>query len=388
MARAEAAQLPLFETALPEVTSYQEPLLHPSELTVLSFGGGQDSSSLLYMLALDPAFRARYAPRNLLVIMSDTGNEHPATLEHVTFIKGFCKLHDIEFVYLTADMGYHSDSWQSLKGFYHLKGTIGSRAYVKSCTDQLKLQPIYRYINDYLSEKYGFTRSSKNKKAFGEFVEKFESKISMLIGIAAGEETRCAPTPEVEKSNFDRRLATISHMLKAGLTIPSKTRAARKMVKEFEQKVRVLSPADDYIKKAKQITTQLFPMSPIWRRESVQVLYPLIPLGLNRKGCQEYMASTGLPVPPPSNCKICPFLGEIELLWLHRFLPEDLAEWVELERVKIEKHADKGDRNLGVWGKKLLPEVIAEVIAKHGHMTDLEVQNYKFSHGHCVASQY
>jgi len=388
MARVEAAQLSLFQTApTPDIRDYTEPSLSQSELTILSFGGGQDSTTLLYKLALDPLFRARYAPRKLLVIMSDTGDEHEATYAHVTYIKGFCQLHKIEFVHLTADMGYHAESWQSLRGFYRAKGTIGSRAYVKSCTDQLKLQPIYRYINNYLSDRYGFTRSSKNKKAFGEFAEKY-GKITMMIGIAAGEESRCASTPEVELINFNQRLATISHMLKAGLTLPAKTKDARKMVKEFEKKVRVLSPADDFIKQAKKITTTLFPMSPIWRRESVQVVYPLIPLGLDRKGCQEYMAETGLPVPPPSNCVICPFLGEIELLWLSRFMPEDLEEWIELEHAKILKHADKGDRNLGVWGKKLLPEVLAEVHAKYDHMTDEEVQEYKFSHGHCVMSQY
>ena len=376
MSRAEAAQMPLFQIGpLADTPAYVEPLLERNQLTILSFGGGQDSTTLLYKLVLDPAFRARYAPHDLLVLMAATGDEHPSTDSHVTFIKGFCLEHGIEFVHLTADLGYHSENWQSLRGFYRAKDAIGSRAFVKSCTDQLKLQPMFRFIDQYLAKRYGFVKSG-NKKVYGEFA-RAHGKVRMLVGIAAGEETRCAPTPEVEQLNFNQKMATISHMLKAGLTLPTKTRAARKMVKEFEKKVRVISPAADFIKQAKSVTTALFPMSPLWRRESVQVVYPLIPLGLDRKGCQDWMKSTGLPIASPSNCMLCPFLGEIELLWLYRFHPADLAEWILLEQAKITKHIDKGEKNLGVWGKKLLPEIISEVLVKQGHLTDQEVQDYK-----------
>ncbi len=48
-------------------------------LTVLAFGGGQDSTAILYRIALDKAFRSRYVKGDLLVLMSDTGNEHPHT---------------------------------------------------------------------------------------------------------------------------------------------------------------------------------------------------------------------------------------------------------------------------------------------------------------------
>lgn len=54
-----------------------------SPLTILSFGGGQDSTTILYKLVFDADFKARYAPGDLLVLMADTGNEHPETYSHV-----------------------------------------------------------------------------------------------------------------------------------------------------------------------------------------------------------------------------------------------------------------------------------------------------------------
>lgn len=59
-----------------------------------------------------------------------------------------------------------------------------------------------------------------------------------------------------------------------------------------------------------------------------------------------------------------------------------------LEQNKIEANLHMGDKNLGVWGKVLLPQKLQEVISKHGHMTDLELIEYKMSHGHCVKSKY
>jgi len=105
-----------------------------SQLTVLSFGGGQDSSALLEMILDDPDFRAKYAPNDLLVCMSDTGDEFDATYRHVRDVQARCKAAGVEFVFITSDMGYHSESWQSLRHFYRTKGTIGSKSYPKTCT--------------------------------------------------------------------------------------------------------------------------------------------------------------------------------------------------------------------------------------------------------------
>ena len=131
-------------------------LFEPEEnkLTVLSFGGGQDSSVLLEKYLSDQEFRKRYAPNDFLVVMSDTGDEFDATYTHVREEKR-CTEAGVEFVFITSDMGYHSESWLNLKHFYRTKGTIGSKAFPKTCTDRLKLQPIYRFLEDWLSDRYG-----------------------------------------------------------------------------------------------------------------------------------------------------------------------------------------------------------------------------------------
>lgn len=88
-------------------------------LTVLSFGGGQDSTALAYKLVYDADFRAKYAPGRILVIMSDTNDEHKETLANVATMKTFFAANRIEFVHLTNDMGFHSPAWQGLREFYY-----------------------------------------------------------------------------------------------------------------------------------------------------------------------------------------------------------------------------------------------------------------------------
>ncbi len=292
------------------------------ELTVLSYGCGQDSWTLLLKYVHDEDFRSQYAPGKFLVVMADTNDEHPRTLEHLEYTKTFCSDHNIEFVHITADMGHHLDTWLGLREFYNRTTTVGSKAYPKTCTDKLKLRPIYDFLETWISKNYGYPKG--RKAAFKAFAQDY-GKINMLIGIAKGEEKRCA------------------------------------------------DPTKDTMK---------------WRKESIKTLYPLINLGLDRQGCQEYMKSLNEVVPPPSNCVLCPFMNDVELLWLYRFMPDHFEDWVRIERNKMTKWAHLGDKNLGVWGKKTLPEVLAEAIEKHGHMTNTDLEDYKMSHGHCVMSKY
>ena len=291
-------------------------------LTVLSFGGGQDSTTLLYKYLHDPEFKERYAPDDFLVIMSDTGDEHPRTYAHVEQMQHLCRLQNVKFFLIRADQGYHPTSWQSLRGFYNTKKAVGSKAFPKTCTDNLKLVPIYKFLEFWISTHFGLSHG--RKKGLYEFAAE-HGKIRMLIGIAKGEERRQAD-PEKE---------------------PKK-----------------------------------------WKRETISVEYPLVDLGMDRAACQEYLRSIDVAVPPPSNCMLCPFMSEIELLWLFRFFPKDYEDWVRIEQNKIDANLHKGEKNLGVWGKKLLPEVLEKAQEKFGHMTDEQLEEYKMSHGHCVASKY
>jgi 3'-phosphoadenosine 5'-phosphosulfate sulfotransferase (PAPS reductase)/FAD synthetase len=302
-----------------------------STLTVLSDGAGQDSWTILLKLALDPAFRQEYAPDDLVVVHADTGNEHPDTYLHVERIEAFCKLHGIEYHNLTADKGYHRGNWVSLQSFYEAKNAIGSKAYPKTCTDNLKIQPIYRWLTQWIQERYfpGRTNLLDRKKSLYEFVAKY-GKIQVLIGIAADE----AP----------KRI---------------------KVVPEGEE-----SP------------------EAVWMQKNILKIYPLIDLDYNRQACQTYIQSVGQTVPPPSNCVLCPFKSSIEILWTHMTYPESFQYWVVLEANKIAANLDKGEKNLGVFGRKLLPQVLAEAQIKYASMTYEEIDEYRMSHGHCVSSSY
>lgn len=321
----------------------------PPKLTVLSFGGGQDSTAILHRLLNDDKAREEWAPEDLLVVISDTGDEHPATYAHVArTAKLVFQEHGIPFAILTGrpdlwwgtyagdhllHCGYHYDNWAGLREFYERTNTVGSKAFPKSCTDKLKIQPIYKYLSDFVYEHYtGCRRNGKyrGKQPLVDFAKR-HGKIRMLIGIAAGEERRIAKT----------------------------------------------KPDDN--KK---------PTGPVWMEKAIDRRYPLVDWGWDRAGCQKYLGSIGVTVPPPSNCMLCPYMSMIELVWLYRFHPADYAEWVTIEANKLEANKDKGDKNLGVWGKKTLPEVLDEALKKHGHLTKRELQEYKMSHGHCVMSKY
>lgn len=295
--------------------------MNERELIVLSFGAGQDSTTLLYKWIYDPGFRLSYPCNRFLVVMADTGDEHDQTYAHIQEVSSFCEEHRVEFVFITPDMGYHGSGWQSLIGFYRTFDTIGSKAFPKTCTDRLKIGPIYDFLERWLVVNYRVRFG--RKKAFIQFA-KLYGRIGMMVGIAAGEE---------------QRLADMSQM-------------------------------------------------PTYRQRSVDMLYPLVDLGWDRATCQEYIRSVGHTVPLPSNCKRCPFMSLIELLWLYRFYPADYHEWVELEANKIAKNRHMRERNYGVWGKKLLPEMLEVAKKKHGHMTDAQLWDYKMSHGHCVMSKY
>lgn len=295
-----------------------------SKLTVLSYGAGQDSTAILYKLALDPAFRERYAPGALVVVCSDTGNEHDETYKHLEFTKEFCSQHGIEFHHLTADKGFHTQAWVGLEQFYASHNAIGSKAYPKSCTDNLKIQPIYRWLNRWVNEHFFPEHDlSLRKQALYTFAARY-GKIEVLIGIAAGEEKRASNATTGTK----------------------------------------------------------------WMDENIHRVYPLLEQGIDRQGCQDIAAEYGLPCPPPSNCIFCPFKSDIEVLWTARRQPVEFERWVTLEANKLTANAHKGKDNHAVFRNRTLPQVLADAEVKYADWTTERIEEYRFSHGHCVASAY
>jgi hypothetical protein len=132
--------------------------------------------------------------------------------------------------------------------------------------------------------------------------------------------------------------------------------------------------------------------APRWMRENIERVYPLIERGWGRKECQEYLRSVGLPVPPPSLCVMCPFKSEVEILRMSRRMPEELARWTELEANKLGAHKKRfphipPEKNHGVFMGRTLVEVLEDAEQKHGHLSDSELEEIRFS-GHDVASSF
>ena len=155
--------------------------------TILSFGGGQDSTAILLKIIHDPDFKAKYVEGKLLVVMSDTGNEHPRTYLHVKQVQKLCMDHGIHFHFIQSEDGWHSESWKSLTHQWERNNTIGSRAFSKSCTDNLKIKPIYNFLAWYFS--FYVPASRYRKKSLISYAAIY-GKLKVLIGIAHGEEKR------------------------------------------------------------------------------------------------------------------------------------------------------------------------------------------------------
>lgn len=326
-------------------------IMQKAELTILSFGGGQDSTALLYEYIYNPLFRSAYGISNLLVIIAETGNEHDETYAHLNHIESLCKQHNIEFVRITFDKGFHQGSWRTgLVDFYKRTKTCGSKAFKKTCTDNLKVKPIYRFLNYWVMQRYNLT--SEVEAALGP-----ETKLKWLKNRKKG----------------DRYLSAIS--AKAALKLFAKKYGKIQMIIgiAYGEESRVSTDNSGESK---------------WMQQSIQKLYPLIDMKLDRKGCQDLIIGYGHEVPPPSNCIICPFLSYQELLYMYRFNRPWYNRWAKLEGVKLKRFADKGDKNLGVFGKRTLPQALEFATKKFGHMSDAELKEYKHSHGHCVKSKY
>jgi len=296
-----------------------------NDTVILLFGGGQDSWAILTMFINDELFRKTYAPNNLLVVMSDTGWEHPKTYIFNSKARQLCLDNDIEFYVVERWMGYHPNTWQTLTHNWELNQTIGSVAFPQTCTDNIKIKPVKKFVADWLRQKYGYD-GKRTSDVYKQYYYE-HGTLTHLIGFADKEQSRA---------------------------------------KGYNGAVK-------------------------WEKECLDYEYPLIDLEIDRAQAQEVISNYGYEVPPPSNCTICFYMSRQEILWLYRNLPNDFWYWVKLERAKINKHRLLGlaePKNQGPFGKKTIIQKTKEAIKQYGHLTSEELEDYKFSHGHCTKSKF
>lgn len=183
------------------------------EFVVLSFGAGQDSTYILYRIFNDQNFYDQYVGnKELLVVISDTGNEHHETYEHLAYVKRMCLDKKVKLIHLTPDMGHHNPGWQDLKFFYKRTSTVGSKAFPKTCTDKLKVQVIYKYLEQYIGEEYGL--DTGRKKGFYEYFSLTGNKVDVMIGIGSDETNRIGKVDHMPKwmqRNVERLYPMVDH---------------------------------------------------------------------------------------------------------------------------------------------------------------------------------
>lgn len=290
-------------------------------LTLFSFGAGQESTNILHRIAKDKAFREKHVKGRLLVVGSDTGNEHKYTYENIEWCKAFCLANGIEFYWLEQGDQFHGNTWPSLIDQYTDHDSVGSAAFKQTCTDNLKVKVVDRFLEHWINLNYGYTK--KNKASIYDFVKE-HGRIRLILGFAKGEE----------------------HRTKNGNKYDA-----------------------------------------VWKKKNVDRHFPLIEDGIDRQFCIDYNSLHINHKVWPSNCQICFYQSDQEVLWLFRNNPEMYWAWVEMERLKLIKYATK-ENNVGVYGKINLTEKLEKAERLYGHWSDEQLNEYKFSHGHCIKSRY
>lgn len=314
-----------------------------ARLCVLSYGVGQESSALLMMYRYSAEFRERYVPDGrLLVIFCDTQDEHEETYAYLAEAKRFCAEGRIPFLHITGDQGYHTGHWgEGFVGQYRATNTVGSVAFPKSCSEQLKIAPFYKALEAWVAREYGLG-APKNKQAFYRYARLY-GPLRVLIGFAAGEEKRVSRATTPDASLRQRRRTA---------TARRKTPPAR------------------------------------WMLRCIERVYPLIELGMTRVACQEYIRAVGHTIPLPSLCRHRPFTTLRELLWRWHADRPSVEEWFELERAKLEANRHMGDKNYAVFKTMTLPVALEVAYRRYGHLSFAELDALRMREGHCVGTRF
>jgi 3'-phosphoadenosine 5'-phosphosulfate sulfotransferase (PAPS reductase)/FAD synthetase len=298
--------------------------MEKKELTMLSYGGGQDSTAILFKCLHDPVFKAKYVKGDLIVVMANTRNEHDHTDKYLERVEELCDEHKIPFFHLEPDL-WASNSWKGgLIKFYQSKNTVGSKAFPKTCTDNLKIRPIYKFLELYVHHNYN-TEKYGRKAAFYEFAEKY-GKINVLIGIAKGEEKRASENGSSGMKWFNTCINKQYPLIEEGMDRQA---------------------CQDYITSVGE-----------------KVPYP----------------SNCILCPFMS-------LQELLYLYRYDRASYDLWVKLEANKMKANEHMEEKNLGVW-GKKDPLPEVLKTALEKFGHMTEQELVDYKMSHGHCVMSKY
>jgi 3'-phosphoadenosine 5'-phosphosulfate sulfotransferase (PAPS reductase)/FAD synthetase len=161
-----------------------------NRIITLNCGLGRDSLTMLCL-----AFEGRLEADGLgtvsasdldAVIFSDTGCEWEHTYSLIPRVRELCEAHGVEFVVLAKGDGrYHYRP--AIMADFESRATVASLG-KGDCTDNHKIQPIRRWINERSLARFGV-----NNRSYSAAVRKGARRPHVtLIGIAADETSRLA----------------------------------------------------------------------------------------------------------------------------------------------------------------------------------------------------
>ena len=188
--------------------------LNQNRIVTLNCGLGRDSIAMLMLCIegrLETEEHGLILPEDLdCVVFSNTGCEWPHTYQQIPRVSQMCDDHGIRFIILWKGDDDRDDgpaeSWKRIderasNGGYHTRPRIMddfmSRATVASlgkgdCTDNHKIQPIRRLINDISHVRFGLT----NRRWSYEVRQGDRPPHINLIGIAFDERSRAEGGPD------------------------------------------------------------------------------------------------------------------------------------------------------------------------------------------------
>jgi len=181
--------------------------LNDERIVTLNCGLGRDSIAMICLCVEGALWSEDYGvirPEDLdCVVFSNTGNEWPGTYKHILDVGRICRDHDIRFLVLEKGIAANDNDvetwedveWRAEYGAYHYRPALmddfQSRATVASlgkgdCTDNHKIQPIRRMMNDISTVRWGL-----NNRQWSYRVKSGEREPHInIVGIAADETTR------------------------------------------------------------------------------------------------------------------------------------------------------------------------------------------------------
>ncbi|MFG1516210.1 hypothetical protein ABMA71_16480, partial [Halobacteriovorax sp. ZH3_bin.1] len=269
-------------------------------LKVVSHGIGQDSTFETERILNSDIYREKnYRNKDVIFAFSDTGKEKEESYKNLE--KQYRRVREFgyDFFVLNRQSGYHSESWATLE-VQMLKNSTLVMPGKKSCTDNLKVKPIYRFINAYCKSKIEKTAIRFNrldnidKPWIKKYVELSGQKIEVFIGFSKGEENRAYKT----------------------------------------------------------LMFQAQKSTPEWMRDCIEYKFHLIEDGVTREDCIEYFDRSGYGPVSPSNCVWCPYQSKAEIVYNVRKRRSEMNRLYIHEIRKWEKDISvHGERKNGAFSR-------------------------------------